>query len=223
MATIGATTAAATASNTTANASVTGLASNFETFMTLLTAQLRAQDPLSPLDTKDFTNQLVQFSGVEQQLKTNQLLSSLTTTLGQNSGAIAVSYLGKEATANTNLSAIENGNASWNYQVPTGAASVNLKIYDSNKKLVSTQSGDNSQGAKTFEWNGNTNTGSRLTSGEFTLEIEALNATGASLTIPITKKGIITNVDMSGEETKVRIGGTDVKLSTISKIALAAN
>ena len=99
-----------TAANTTGNSSSSiGLAANFDTFMKLLTAQLRAQDPLSPLDTKDFTNQLVQFSGVEQQIKTNDLLSSLQTTKGFSAGSLAVSYLGKSATAETNAAGIVNG------------------------------------------------------------------------------------------------------------------
>ena len=55
----------------------TGLAEDFAQFLTLLTVQLQNQDPLSPMDTTEFTNQLVAFTGVEQQINTNQKLDSL--------------------------------------------------------------------------------------------------------------------------------------------------
>lgn len=75
-----------------------GLAQNYETFLSLLTAQLKNQDPTSPVDSNAFTAQLVQMSGVEQQLLTNQLLTSL---VGQNQGGLTngVAYIGKQVTA----------------------------------------------------------------------------------------------------------------------------
>lgn len=220
MATVSGVSTATTQTN--AAGTTTGLAANFETFMALLTAQLKAQDPLSPLDTKDFTNQLVQFTGVEQQLKTNQLLTSLTTSLSQNSGAIAVSYLGKEATANTDISALQNGAASWDYNLPQTAASVKIQIFDANNKLVNTYSGDNSAGDKKFTWDGKTSAGDTRTSGEYRLVITAANAAGTAITAPISKTGIIDYVDMSGTEASVRIGGTKVALSSISKVGMPA-
>jgi flagellar basal-body rod modification protein FlgD len=74
--------------NTTANAAnrigagSTMLASNFETFLTLLTSQLKNQDPLSPVDSNQFTAQLTQMAGVEQQLLTNDLLKGLLAAQG---------------------------------------------------------------------------------------------------------------------------------------------
>ncbi len=205
---------------TNTNAPKTGLAANFETFMALLTAQLKAQDPLSPLDTKDFTNQLVQFTGVEQQLKTNDLLTSLTKSLSQNSGAIAVSYLGKEATAKTDISAINNGVAKWNYNLPQTAANVKLQIFDENNKLVNTYSGETAAGAKTFNWDGKTSAGDTRKSGNYKLVVSATNAAGTAITSEITKTGLIDYVDMSGSEIKVRIDGTNVVLSAISKVGV---
>ncbi len=203
--------------------SATGLAANFETFMTLLTAQLRAQDPLSPLDTKDFTNQLVQFTGVEQQLKTNELLTTLNTNMNLSAGSLAVSYLGKEATANTNVSGFQNGKATWEYNLPQLADNVSLKIYDEKNKLVKTIDGEKTQGAHTLEWDGSVNSGDKKTSGQYTLVIEAKNSSGSTINGTITKKGIISDVDMSGSEPQVTINGAIVPLSSVSKLKLASN
>ena len=90
---------------TTSTTAVTGaaaaqksLASNFDTFLTLLTTQLQHQDPLSPMDSTEFTQQLVQFSSVEQQISANKNLESLIALTKSRSSADAVSYLGKSLT-----------------------------------------------------------------------------------------------------------------------------
>lgn len=214
---------AAANSTATPSKSATGLAANFETFITLLTAQLRAQDPLSPLDTKDFTNQLVQFTGVEQQMKTNDLLSSLAQNFSLNAGSMAVSYLGKQATATTDLAALNNGAAKWTYNLPTSASEVTLKVFDANNRLVRSVSGNLAQGGHDFNWDGVTNSGGRAVDGQYKLVVEAKNATGSTIAVPISQTGIISDVDLSGDEPKVKIGGTSVALSAITKIALVAN
>lgn len=221
MATINGVTAAN--SNTAASSSAVGLAANFETFITLLTAQLRAQDPLSPMDTKDFTNQLVQFTGVEQQMKTNDLLSSLAQNFSLNAGSMAVSYLGKQATATADTAALNNGAAKWTYTLPTGASEVTLKVFDANNRLVKSTSGNLASGSHDFNWDGVTNSGGRASDGQYKLVVEAKNATGSAITVPISQTGIITDVDLSGDEPKVKIGGTSIALSAITKIALASN
>ncbi|MBN8649045.1 MAG: flagellar hook assembly protein FlgD [Caulobacterales bacterium] len=215
--------AASAAANSASKSSTTGLAANFDTFMKLLTAQLRAQDPLSPLDTKDFTNQLVQFSGVEQQIKTNDLLTSLQTTMGFSAGSLAVSYLGKSATAETNAAGIVNGKASWNYNLANAAGSVTLKIYDSNNKLVKTIDGDKTKGSHTFEWDGTTTSGTKLTSGQFTMVVDAKTSSGEAMKATMTQKGLISNVDMSGSTPMVTINGALVALSAIKNVSLQSS
>lgn len=208
-----------TATGTTAS-STTTLSGNFETFLKLLTTQLQSQDPLSPMDTKDFTNQLVQFSSVEQQMKTNSLLTSLTQNMSYNSGSLAVSYLGKTATAQTNLAGIENGQASWTYELPSNAKTVALNIYDSNNRLVKSMAGATTQGSHTLNWDGTNSNGVKLTSGTYSLKIEAVNDADKKITAVQTQSGIITNVDMSGAEPTVRMGGADVPLSSITKVSI---
>src|ERR1700746_1550917 len=89
----------------------TMIASNFTTFLTLLTTQLQNQDPLSPMDSNQFTQQLVQFSQVEQQINTNDNLKSLITQGANQTGAYAVSYLGKAVTIAGGNAPLANGQA----------------------------------------------------------------------------------------------------------------
>ncbi len=224
MPTIASTSAANSA--TTPKPATTGrasLANNFETFLTLLTAQLKNQDPLSPLDSKDFTNQLVQFSGVEQQLKTNDLLASLTENTKLSAGATAVAYLGKEATANSPLATISaGGTANWNYELPRDASSVSLRVLDASGRVIAVKDGEVTRGSKTFNWDGKDQSGRAVAAGTYRLEAVASAADGQSITTAVSRSGLITGVDLSGATPSVTLGGASVPLSSIVKIGVPA-
>jgi flagellar basal-body rod modification protein FlgD len=209
------------ATTTGTSAARTSIANNFETFLTLLTAQLRNQDPLSPLDSKDFTNQLVQFSGVEQQLKTNELLENLTTTNKLSAGATAVAYLGKEATANTPTASIEaGGTATWSYELPRNANAVTLRVLDENGRLIATANGETTRGNRTFEWDGKDQSGRPVPAGTYRLEVNATAADGQIIGASVSRQGLITAVDLSGATPTVTLGGGTVPLSSIVRIGL---
>jgi flagellar basal-body rod modification protein FlgD len=221
MQTISSSNAATTAAASAGTAKRASLANNFETFLTLLTAQLQNQDPLSPLDSKDFTNQLVQFSGVEQQLKTNDLLTALTENTKLSAGATAVAYLGKEATANSSLATIPaGGNATWNYEIPRTAQSVSLRVVDSSGRIVATASGETTRGQKAFQWDGKDQVGNAVAAGTYRLEINAEGADGQPIIGSVSRRGLISAVDLSGATPTVTIAGASVPLSSITKIGL---
>jgi flagellar basal-body rod modification protein FlgD len=92
------TNSSAAASNTASiNSGLASVASNYQTFLSLLTTQLKNQDPTSPLDTNAFTAQLTQMTGVEQQLLSNQLLQQLVT--AQSGIGASANLIGKVITA----------------------------------------------------------------------------------------------------------------------------
>src|SRR6476620_2522815 len=116
----------------------TTIANNFDTFLQLLTTQLKNQNPLDPLDTNQFTQQLVEFSGVEQQLKTNDFLSSLVQANANTTNSNAVNYIGKTATGVR--SELVNNKAQWNFTI-ADAANVTVNIKDANGNTVYTEQG----------------------------------------------------------------------------------
>src|SRR5215468_9439780 len=97
----------------------TTLAGNFQTFLTLLTTQLQNQNPLDPLDTNQFTQQLVQFAGVEQQLKTNDSLATLVSMQQTAQATQALQFVGKTAIVDGNVTAMVNSAANWELNVPS--------------------------------------------------------------------------------------------------------
>src|SRR5689334_9511292 len=112
------------------------IAGNFDTFLQLLTTQLQNQNPLDPLDTNQFTQQLVEFSSVEQQLKTNDLLGSLVTANTANRAAAAAGYLGASITADGSTTSLADGKASWTFSAAKPAAKATITVVDSTGATV---------------------------------------------------------------------------------------
>jgi|SRR6478672_2597582 len=199
-------------------ASGTGmLASNFETFLTLLTSQLKNQDPLSPVDSNQFTAQLTQMAGVEQQLLTNDLLKSLVAAQGGGGLGQAATYIGKEATAAWSATKMADGEASWSYELGANAASATLQVLDGSGKVV--WSGDapaKTTGMHEFTWDGKTSTGADGQDGQvYSLKIVAKNAAGDAVDAQVLTRGRISGVEMYDGEAYLTIGQSIVPMSTI--------
>ncbi len=113
--------AASTSAGTGTN-SAAELSGNFDTFLKVLTAQIQNQDPLSPMDSSQFTQQLVQFSGVEQQIKTNSSLDTLISTSNSTAGAALSGYLGQTAEIDSSGAQFNGDPVHWKYTLPTDAA-----------------------------------------------------------------------------------------------------
>jgi flagellar basal-body rod modification protein FlgD len=186
----------------------TQLAGNFDTFLTLLTTQLQNQDPLEPMDSSKFTEQLVQYSQVEQQIQTNAQLKSLSETLTQQiqatSAGTALSFIGRTAEFNSGAMRLgEEGDASWNYILASGAANVTLTIKDADGKIVYEQSGELAPGRHEFTWDGETVNGVRLPEGVYHLSVTAKDASGETIESGVTVTEIITGVDLSSADASV--------------------
>ncbi len=117
----------AAASGTSSNSAMNQLSGNFQTFLKLLTTQLQNQDPLDPMDTSQFTQQLVEYSQVEQQIDTNGNLQSLISQGTQQSAAYATGYLGKTVTVSGGEGSLANGQAQWTYNLGADATSTTLQ------------------------------------------------------------------------------------------------
>jgi flagellar basal-body rod modification protein FlgD len=174
------------------------LASNFNTFLTLLTSQLQNQDPLSPMDSTQFTQQLVQFSQVEQQIRTNEQLEGLVGQYQAASAGAALSYLGKDAIIESNSTYLAGGEANWAYDLPETAHDITINVKDAHGRTIYSTDGVKAEGEHLFTWDGTTNSGATAPDGVYTLEIEAANEEGHDITVPTTVRETIMGVDFSG-------------------------
>jgi flagellar basal-body rod modification protein FlgD len=200
------------------------LASNFNTFLSLLTTQLKNQDPLSPLDSNQFTQQLVQMTGVEQQLNTNDLLKQL---VSNTSGGVAtaVSLIGKDVKAVSDTANLSGGKAQWTYNLPAAASNLKIEVVDAKGNLLHAEAPTTGleAGDHAFSWNGKDLIGNQLPDGgPYTLRVTALDASGAPIASTNYVKGVVTGVEQSNGATLITINGGQVDWGKVTSITQAA-
>jgi flagellar basal-body rod modification protein FlgD len=182
----------ATAAQTTKSAAgAKSLAQNFDTFLTMLTTQLKHQDPLSPMDSTQFTNQLVQFASVEQQINANSNLEKLIGANAMNTRAQAVNYIGRVVEADSdqvplqgatdtpsNTIQLANGKATFKYALGETAASTMLRIKDTDGNVLRTLGGDVTKGIHEITWDGDNSAGEAMPAGSYIVEPVVTNSKG---------------------------------------------
>lgn len=209
---IGATTDSAAA------AASTRLSDNYDTFLVLLTAQLQNQDPLAPMDSTQFTQQLVQFSQVEQQIRTNEQLEGLVTQYQAASAGAALSYLGKDAIISSNRTYLADDEANWAYSLPESATQMTIEVRDSaNRTVYSSTTEPRTAGEHLFTWDGETTNG-EAPDGAYSIVVTAKNADGETITPNIHVRERILGVDFTGSSPLVMTPSGTRELSTIRSV-----
>ena len=220
MTTTTATTTAPSAASVTTNISgaQSSLAGDQQTFLKLLTTQLKNQDPLSPMNTDQFTQQLVSMTGVQQQILTNELLQQL---VGNQTGVgDPVGLLGKSVTATSAQSTLLNGQANWQFATAADATDVKVTVTNNLGQTVSQHDlGALGAGGHAFAWNGKDQSGVQLPNGgSYTLTVAATNATGAAVTSSIFTQGTVTAVNNSGGQVLLTVNGSQVPTNAITSV-----
>lgn len=212
-------------SNTASNSQMAGsratIADNFDTFLSILTTQLKNQNPLDPMDTNAFTQQLVQFTGVEQQLKTNEFLETLMLA-GQNTAkSDAVSYIGKEVTSSGKTGELTDANAVfWAYSANANAANATVTIKDAKGQTVYSETGPLQSGPGTFRWDGKGSDGTMKPNGVYTIDIKGKDANGQDVKISTASIGIVTAVDFTGDVPVLTVGSRRVTITDVTDVRI---
>ncbi len=208
-----------TATASEAATSRTRLSDNYDTFLVLLTAQLQNQDPLAPMDSTQFTQQLVQFSQVEQQIRTNEQLEGLAGQYQAAAAGAALSYLGKDAIIEADETYLAGGSAHWAYRLPEAADSMKIQVKDMQGRVVyETTSAARGSGEHLFTWDGVKTNGETAADGVYQISISAQNAAGTAITPSVSVRETIMGVDFSGTTPVVITPSGTRELSTIRSV-----
>ena len=195
------------------------IAGNFQSFLTLLTTQLQNQNPLDPLDTNQFTQQLVEFAGVQQQLNTNDSLATLVSLQQTAQSTQALGFVGKTAVVNGSTAALAtNGTATWELNIPS-ASDVTFTIASSTGQTVfsgtfSAAAGNN----QPFTWDGKGNDGTQLPAGNYTMTATAKDSANNSVAVTTQVQGVVTSVDLTQSPPLLTIGGKTFTINQIQSI-----
>ncbi len=193
------------------------IAGNFNTFLTLLTTQLQNQNPLDPLDTNQFTQQLVEFASVEQQMNMNTQLQTLVSLQQTAQNSQALGFVGKTVTVNGTTAPLANGQAQWTFN-PASPATATFTVADSTGQTVFSKTGTVQPGVQPFNWNGLDSSGRQWADGNYTLTITAVGANGQSVAIPTTVTGMVDSVDLTQNPPLLSIGGQTYTLNQILSV-----
>jgi len=210
----------ASSSSNSSLSSTTGstLAGNFQTFLQMLTTQLQNQNPLDPLDTNQFTQQLVQFASVEQQLKTNDQLASLVALQQTTQATQALNFVGKTAVVDGSTAALTNSQATWVLDVPN-SGTMNVSITNSSGQTVYSGSSSVTAGNdQAFNWNGQANDGSQLPDGKYTLHASMPDGSGNAVGITTQIQGVVNSVDLTQSPPLLSIGDQTYTVNQIKRI-----
>jgi flagellar basal-body rod modification protein FlgD len=210
--------------STTASMATTGmqsLAGNFDTFLQLLTTQLQNQDPLDPLDTNQFTQQLVEFASVEQQVNMNTNLQTLISLQQTTEATSALQFLGSTVTASGNTATLSNATgspATWSINA-AAPATANITITNSSGQTAFTGTTTLNAGTQTFSWSGQGNSSVIWPDGNYTMTISATGANGQPVTVSTQVQGVVTGVNLSQNPPLLTVGGQNIALSQIQSIS----
>ena len=205
-----------TQSNSTA--SLSRLSENLDNFLTILTTQLQHQDPLSPMDTHEFTNQLVQFASVEQEIQGNKNLESLIALQQTNNMVGAVSYIGKNVEATGQTAKLEDGEATFIYSMPEAAKAAVLAIFDASGTQVLFKKAETGAGRHEFIWDGKNDKGESLADGNYTIKIVAANADDKEITPSYAIRGKVTGVGIEDGAATLNLDGLEVPLANVVRV-----
>jgi flagellar basal-body rod modification protein FlgD len=207
---------------TTSTAATTtpGIADNFQTFLTLLTTQLQNQNPLDPLDTNQFTQQLVQFAGVEQQLKSNDQLKSLVDIEKSAQATQALIYVGNTVAVDGSTQQFD-GSATWNLKAAKDTTAA-ITITNTAGQTVYSGNFALQQGNASFVWDGKGNDGTQWPAGAYKLTATGKDTTGKDVAIATEIQGVVDSVDLTATPALLSIGGQNYTTDQIRRVVRSA-
>lgn len=207
-----------TGARSNSSASLATLSSDLDNFLTILTTQLQYQDPLSPMDTHEFTNQLVQFASVEQQIQSNVNLESMISLQQTNIMVGAISYIGREVEVTGQTTTLKDGQAEFIYTMPEGAEAAVLAIFDENGTQVLFDRAETRAGRHTFVWDGKDGNGQDLPDGQYTIQIVAADSDGKEITPDYAIRGTVRGVGVEDGVAALDLDGLNVPLANVVRV-----
>lgn len=210
---------ASNSSTQTSLSSQQGLMANYELFLNILTAQIQAQDPLDPMDSAQFTSQLVEYSNVEQAIQQNKNLESIISSLSTNMTMGYVSYIGNDVTVDASTTNLSGGSASWKYDLAEDASGT-YEIRNSTGDVVYKGEADLKKGEGTLDWNGRSTAGADLPNGLYTISFDMKDAASNKEPVKTQYTGRVDRVDLSGSEVLLSVGGREIPVSSVLSVAM---
>ena len=179
--------------------------------------QLQNQDPTTPLDTNQFTTQLVQFAGVEQQINTNTSLTSLIQLTQGGEVLQSSAMVGRRVEVTSDHLPLQNGSAQINFTAST-AGQVAVAIYNDSGTQIADALVDARAGANSWNWNGKSGNGHTVPDGSYRVAVAGANAGGTATALPFTVVGVATGVQQNGTSVTLQLGAQTADFTAVKSV-----
>jgi len=212
-------TKAQTASSKSTGAS-NKLAKDLDSFLLILTTQLKNQDPLSPMESTEFTNQLVQFANVEQSINQTKRLEDLIRLQKATELNNAVNYMGKTVKVDHNEFTHKAGNSQeLEYTLPENAKLASIFVMNEAGKIVYSGPVKTSKGTHNFIWDGKDGSGKPLPSGNYHFELRAATAENKAIEkIKYAYSAVVDSVEFGEKSTTLKMGKISIDLGKVTEV-----
>lgn len=209
----------ATASTgTAATGSGPRLSADLGTFLTLLTTQLRNQDPTKPMDTETLTQQLVQFASVEQQLSTNQTLQSLLSLQQAGQLADTASLLGRRVTVASDTLPLQDGHAEVVLPAAGSARRAAVEVRDAAGTLLRSETVTLGTAATTWQWDGRDTRGTQRPDGAYRVAVAGRSEDGTAAEVAFAVTGRVTGAARVDGDLMLRLGSATVGFDSLREL-----
>lgn len=208
-----------TASPTATTSALTQTAVDFDMFLKLLTTQMQNQDPLKPMDSTEYTQQLAQFSQVEQSVKQTAALGDILAQLSTQNMAQASGFIGRTAQFDGAVAGLSAGTpASWSYRASAPVTALTATVTDASGRTVLTRTLDPTQTGD-VAWDGALAGGGTAPTGGYTLSLNGLDASGSTVPVTVSTSGIVTEVMGAGGVVTLGVNGVQMPLGKLIRLA----
>lgn len=197
------------------------LAEDFDDFLILLTTQLQNQDPLNPMDSTEFTNQIVQFTQVEQAINMNQKLDNLVSLQLSTIASTGLQYVGMNISyVSAEMDFDGTTPIDITYALGEQASSAKINIYDEAGELVYTGDASKAVGQNKFKWNGEHMGGGTAEEGTYTVEIAAFDGAGDPIDVTTVVSGMVRGIETQNGVIYLLVGDRAVPVGNVLNASL---
>jgi len=194
------------------------LTANFDMFLKLLTTQMQNQDPLDPMETSEYTQQLTQYSQVEQSIQQTAALKDILAALSTQDLAQSANFLGQRAELDSATAGLSDRSpAQWTWQADRPIQALSATITDGRGRVVETRSLDPAN-AGSFAWDGSLATGGKAGAGGYTLSLKAVDAAGQDVPVSVRATGIIDEVATRDGAVMLGINGQNFPTAALIRV-----
>ena len=209
---------AASANAATSTAQTPRLAGDFNTFLTLLTTQIKNQSPTDPLDTNQMTSQLVQFASVEQQVAMNQNLQRLLTLEQASQLTASAPLIGQNVEVEAEQISLQSGTGTLKLPAAGASQMATVTILGSGNRIISQETVQLGSAPRNWSWTGKGPEGVTMPDGAYKVSVTGVGAGGKTEALPFTTIGKVTGAERAGGDLKLQLGQLQVSFDKLRSV-----